>query len=77
MNVNMIKLIKSPSNFASYTKITQRVIGSLNGELAPEFKVPEDEVKMPTTPEKITGSSLAATVPNSKLFARSGGFGGE
>lgn len=71
----MFKLIKFPSNIATCTKVTQRVIGSLNGELVAEFKIPDDAVKMPTTLDKFTESSLTLAAPTGKLFARSGGFG--
>lgn len=72
----MIKLIKYPSNFASLTKVTQRAIGSLNGDLVPEFKIPEEGVKMPITPERYTESSLALAAPKGQLFARPGAIGG-
>lgn len=72
----MIKLIKYPSNLANLTKVTQRAIGSLNGDIAPEFKIPEEGVKMPSAPERYTESSLALAAPKGQLFARPGGIGG-
>ena len=72
----MIKLIKFPSNFANLTKVSQKVIGSLNGDLVPEFKLPVEGVKMPSPPERYTESSLALAVPKGQLLARPGGIGG-
>ena len=71
----MLKLVKLPPNINNYTKVSRRVIGALNGDLAPECKVAEEKVKVPPKPERFTDSSLAAASPKGQLFVHSGGFG--
>lgn len=71
----MLKLVKAPSNINNCVKVTKRVIGSLNGDLAPEFSLPEEKIKVPTPSQKLTDYSLAASLPKGQLLAQAGGFG--
>jgi len=71
----MLKLIKSPSNINNSIKVTQRVVGSLNGDLVSEFKMSEDKIKMPPPPLKINDYSLASSSPKGQLLSQAGGIG--
>jgi len=71
----MLKFVKLPPNINNYTQVTRRIIGSLNGDLAPEAQVKGEKVKVPPAPENFTDFSLAASAPKGQLFAHSGAVG--
>ncbi|XP_015905155.1 cytochrome b-c1 complex subunit Rieske, mitochondrial [Parasteatoda tepidariorum] len=68
-------LVRSPANLSNYIKVSKQVIGSVSGEVAAPFKVPEESVKVPSQPLKLTSRSLAASAQGGQLFAQAAGFG--
>jgi len=70
----MNSLVKT-TNLQSYLKVSKQIFGSVSSDIAVPCKVPEENVKVPPQPLKLTSYSLAHGALKGQLLSQAAGFG--